>query len=265
MARRLKQTTKDVSLDQIDEPKGIVRMDIDPDYISELAQSISEIDLLQPILLAVDGERFEIVAGHCRYLACKKLGLSTIHSIIRTMTQAEIGVARATENIARADLTPIEEAATYKNLMDQYGLSLEQVSKKMGKTPGTIKRRMDLLRMPPPLQKAVHKKQVSMTVAEELWSIGDPASLDYYLGFAIENGCTKEVARQWAKDWKDSTRRSQASGGEGGGVDPSPYEPRPSYVPCDLCHEPVELGKDKLIRSCPNCWATIKKALEVTP
>jgi ParB family chromosome partitioning protein len=265
MTKHLKQTIKEVPLDRIDEPKGIVRMEIDLDALDDLAQSISEIGLLQNILLAVDGDRFEIVFGHRRYLASKKLGLSTIRSVVRTMTQQEIGVARATENIARKDLTPIEEAATYKNLMDQYGLSLEQVAKKMARTPGTIKRRMDLLRMPPPLQKAVHKKQVSMTVAEELWSIGDPASLDYYLGFAIENGCTKEVARQWAKDWKDSTRRSQASGGEGGGVDPSPYEPRPSYVPCDLCHEPVELGKDKLLRTCPNCWVTIKKALEVTP
>lgn len=265
MAKHSKQTIKEVPLDQIDEPKGIVRMDIDPDDLNDLAQSISEIGLLQPIMIAINNEGYEIVFGHRRFLACKKLGLSSVRSIVRVMTQQEIGIARATENISRADLTPIEEAATYKNLMDQYGLSLEQVAKKMAKTPGTIKRRMDLLRMPPPLQKAVHKKQISMTVAEELWSIGDEASLDYYLGFAIENGCTKEVARQWAKDWKDSQRRSQTTGGEGGGVDLSPCEPRPSYVPCDLCHEPVELGKDKLIRSCPNCWGTIKKALEVTP
>lgn len=264
MVKRSTPKIKDVSLDLIDEPKGIIRMDIDPEGIDELAQSISEISLLQPIMVAVNGARFEVVFGHRRYLACKKLGLSAIKSIIRVMTQQEIGVARATENISRADLTPVEEAATYKNLMEHYELSLEQVAQKMGKTPGTIKRRMDLLRMPPPLQQAVHKKQISMTVAEELWPIGDPASLDYYLGFAIENGCTKDVARQWAKDWKDSTRRSQASGEEGGGVDLSPYEPRPSYVPCDLCQDPVELGKSKLFRTCPDCWATIKKALEVS-
>ncbi len=169
MAKPLKQPVRDVSLDLVDEPKGIVRMDIDPGYISELAQSISEIGLLQPILLAIDGERFEIVAGHCRYLAIQQLGLSTIRSIVRKMSPSEIGIARATENIARVDLTPFEEAATYRNLLDEYGLTLEQVSKKMGKTPGTIKRRMDILRMSPLLQKAVHKKQISMTVAEELW------------------------------------------------------------------------------------------------
>lgn len=264
MAKRSGQQIKELSLDLIDEPKGILRMDIDPDKLVDLSQSISEIGLLQPILVATDGERYEIVFGHRRYLASKKLGLSTIKSIIRNMTQLEIGIARATENISRDDLTPIEEASTYKNLILEYGLTLEQVSKKMGKTPGTIKRRMDLLRMPPPLQIAIHKRQISMTVAEELWSIADEASLDYYLGFAIENGCTKEVARQWAKDWKDSQRRSLTSSDEGGHVDLSPCEPRPSYVPCDICNEPVDLNTTKFFRTCPGCFAAIKKGMEVS-
>lgn len=264
MAKPSKQTIKDVSLELIDEPKGILRMDINPEDLNDLMQSISEIGLLQPILIATDGERFEVVFGHRRYLAHRKLGLSTIKAIIRDMTQQEIGIARATENIARADLTPIEEASTYKNLIDEYDLTLEQVAKKMSKTPGTIKRRMDLLRMSPLLQQAVHKKQISMTVAEELWPIADEASLEYYLMFAVENGCTREVARQWAKDWKDTQRRSQTSDGEGGRVDLSPNEPRPTFVPCDLCNNPVELNLTKFFRTCPDCYRAIKKGMEVT-
>ena len=264
MEKVSKQTIKDLPLTDIDEPKGILRMDIDADELNDLAQSISEVGLLQPILVAVDGDRYEVVFGHRRFLACSKLGLSAIKCIVRTMTPVEIGLARATENLSRADLTPIEEASTYKNLMEEYGLTLEQVAKKMSRTPGTIRRRIDLLRMPPALQKAVHSKQVSMTVAEELWSIGDETSLDYYLMFAIENGCTKQVARQWAKDWKDSQRRSGYTGDEGGRVDLSPYAPRPSYVACDICQEPVELGKDKIIRACPTCWGAIKKGMEVS-
>jgi len=264
MPKHSKQTVKDISLDLIDGPKGALRMDIDPEALNELAQSISEIGLLQPILLAIDGERFEVVFGDRRYRAHKKLGLSTIKAIVRQMTHQEIGIARATENISRDDLTPIEEAATYKNLLEEYGLTLEQVAKKMSKTPGTIKRRMDLLRMPPALQQAVHKKQISMTVAESLWSISDEASLDYYLMFAIENGCTKEVARSWAKDWKDTQRRTQTPGSEGGQVDLSPSEPRPSYVPCDICNQPVDLNTTKFFRTCPECFRAIKKGMEVT-
>ena len=258
MARHSKQTIKDVSLDLIDEPKGIIRMDIDPQGIDELAQSIPEIDLLQPILIAVDGERFEVVFGHRRYLASKKLGLSSIKSIIRTMTQEEIGIARATENIARKDLSPLEEAATYLNLMKQYGLTLEQVAQKMGKSAGTIKRRMDLLKMPPQLQKAVHSKSISISVAEELWTIADPADLDYYLSFAVDGGCTKEVARTWAKEWKDKKRRAENPGAEGGQTF-APTEPRPVYVSCDLCTGPMEIGTETVLRLCPDCTKTIKQ------
>lgn len=263
MSKRIKPKVKDVEISRVNEPKEMIRMEIDPDYISELAQSISEVGLLQPVLVAMDGEQYEMVAGHCRYLAHKKLGVSTIKAIVCVMNPEEIAVARATENLTRADLTPIEEAATYKNLMDEHGLKLEKVAQKMGKTPGTIKRRMDLLRMPAILQKAVHKKQISMTVAEELWSIRDETSLDYYLTFAIENGCKKLVARQWAKDWADSVRRSQSAGVHGGGEVLSPLEPRPTYLPCDICHEPVELGKDKLLRICPSCGSAIKEGMGV--
>lgn len=260
MAQPSKQTVKDVSLDLIDEPKNILRMDIDPDVLDDLAQSISEVGLLQPILLAVDGARFEVVFGHRRFLAHKKIGLSTIRALVRTMSKQEVGIARATENISRADLTPIEEASTYSNLIESYGFTLEQVAKKMSKTPGTIKRRMDLLRMPPMLQSAVHKKQISMTVAEELWSIRDQSSLDYYLMFAIENGCTREVARSWAKDWKDTQRRSETTD-EQGGIGYSPSEPRPVYVTCDLCTGPMEIGQETVMRICKECFKTIKQSV----
>lgn len=258
MVKRSNQTIKDISLDLVDEPKGILRIDIDPGELDVLAQSISEIGLLQPILVAVDGERYEIVFGHRRYLACQQLGLSVIHAIIRSMTHEEVGIARATENLARADLTPLEEASTYRNLIDGYGFTLEQVAKKIGKKPATVKRRMDLLRMPPQLQQAVHARQISMTVAEELWSIRDLASLDYYLTFAIENGCTREVARSWAKDWRDTERRSK-NPGVGGSSDLAPTEPRPVFVACDLCAGPMELGKETVLRLCPDCIKIIKQ------
>jgi len=256
MAARLTQTIKNVSLALIDEPRTILRMSIDRDDLTELAQSISEIGLMQPILLAVQDDRYEIVFGHRRFLATQMLGLLKINAIVRTMTHQEIGVARATENIARADLTPIEEAATYKNLIDEYGFTIEQVGKKMGHTPGTIKRRMDLLKMPPQLQKAVHAKQISMAVAEALWSIRDNTDLDYYLSFALEGGCTKEVALSWAKDWRDKKRRSQTPGVEGS-QDFAPMEPRPVYVTCDFCKGPMKLGNEVVFRICPDCYKLV--------
>ena len=258
MVKRSKQTIKEVSLGLIDEPKEILRMEINPDDLNDLMLSISEIGLLQPILVATDGDRYELVFGHRRYLACEKLGLSTIRAIVRDMTQEEIGIARATENISRADLTPVEEATTYKNLVGKYGFTLEEVAQKMGKSAGTIKRRMDILKMPPQLQKPLHSKQISIAVAEALWVISDPTDLEYYLSFALDGGCTKDVARSWAKEWKDKKRRAENPVDIGGG-DFAPSEPRPVYVSCDFCIGPMEIGKETVLRVCPDCYKIIKQ------
>lgn len=250
-----------VDLSLIDEPKVIDRIEISPESISELAQSISEVGLIQDILLRPTGERFEIVAGHRRFLAHKKLSLDKIGAVIKEMTDQEAALIRATENLARENLTPIEEANVFSNLVNGHGLSYEEVGKKFGKSPGLIKRRMDLLKMPPQLQKAVHGKQISISVAEELWPISDIAQLDYYLSFALEGGCTSIVARQWCKDWKDSLRRRNADVG-GGGQALAPTEPRPIYVACDICSGAMEIGQETVFRACPTCNKVIKENMK---
>lgn len=261
MTKSRKEVIREIELTLIDEPDGIARFEIDQEYISELAQSISEEGLLQKILLAIQGDRFEIVFGHCRFLAYKKLGLPKIEAIVRNMTREQIVFARATENLARKDLSPIEEAATYNDLHEISGISIQDIAQRMGKSPGLIKRRIDLLRMPEALTKALHLKRLSISVAEELWPISDLAALDYYLTFALDGGCTTAVARQWCKDWKDSVRRKSADVEHGGRV-LSPQEPRPTFLPCDICFNPVELGKDVVMRVCPECHTTIIKAIK---
>ena len=256
----MKQSTRKIVptlLVKIDIPSEIDRMDIDPEKVRELAESIKEVGLLQPILLRPNKDRFEIVAGHRRFLAHERLGFPVIDSIIEEMTDLEAAIVRANENLSREDLTPFEEAAVFKNLIRKHGMKIDQIAAKFGYKPGTIKRRMEIIRMPPQLQQALHKRQISVTVAEMLWPISDLNDLDYYLMFAIENGCTKEVARQWCKDWKDTKRREQASGGQGG-QPLSVNEPRPVFVACDLCVGPMEIGQETVLRLCPKCFKIIK-------
>jgi len=255
--KRVKEAVKDVELTLIDEPDGVARLEIDQEYISELAQSIREIGLLQPILLAIKGDRFEIVAGHMRWLAHFKAGLTKIRSVVRELTREQIVIMRATENLARKDLTPIEEAIIYNDLHEIHGISIQDIAQRVGKSPGLVKRRIDLLRMPEVLTKALHLKRISISVAEELWPISDLAVLDYYLTFALDGGCTKDVARQWCKDWKDSVRRN-SNAGVGGGEFLSPQEPRPTYVACDLCTGPMEIGQETVFRTCPKCTKIVK-------
>jgi len=258
MPKPLSKKVQAVDMSLIDPPGNRARLEVNQEYVHELASSIAENGQLQPILLCIRGDRFEIVAGEMRFLATQFNKSPTVDAITREMTDKEVAIARATENLNRRDLTPLEEALSYIDLIDVHGMSLEEVGKKFGKTGGTIRRRMDLLKMPPILQQAVHKKEVSVSAAEELWPISDLVALEYYLTFATENGCTKEVARQWCKSWKDSIRRDMNPGVEGGGVQ-SPLEPRPIFITCDLCSGPVELEKAVRMTICQGCHSVIKQ------
>jgi len=260
MAKVLKMRVQEIKLDLIDEPGGVVRMEIDPEAVQDLAKNIAEIGLLQPLDIRPNGERFEVVFGHRRLKALQQLGYKKVPCIVGDRGDVGTALARASENIRRVDLSPIEEAAIYGDLHDNHGLSYDEIGKKMGKSGGVVRRRLDLLRMPPDVQKAVHRKQISITVAEELWSIGEEEGISYYLQFAVEHGVTKDVARGWAQDWKKARRGSNDAGGRGDSL-ASPMEVEPSYITCDFCHGPVELGKDTVLRGCPECVVKIKEAI----
>lgn len=252
---------KEIDLAVIDEPRGRIRMEIDQDEVKSLADSIAQIGLLQPIIVRADGQRYEIIAGHRRFLAFRLLGRVRIPAMVRDLDDAATAVARATENLGRVDLSPIEEAATYADLRDNYGLSPDQIGKEMGKSPGVVKRRLDLLKMPPQLQKAVHLKKISYGVAEELWRLGDEGVIDYYLGYAVDHGVTVAVARQWVNDHRRSQSRIDNDVGGGGGA-PMPLESKPIYLTCEICNGPTPLEDAKNITICKGCHMGILEGLK---
>lgn len=256
-----KTVIKQVSMKLIDRPKAGVRMEIDPERVHELAMSIREQGLLQPIIVRRSGDRFEVVAGDRRFLAHEELGLALIRATIIDMTDEQCALARATENLTRTDLTPLEEAAVYKDLRDTQGLNPEQIGQKIGKSPGTVIRRMHILKMPVCLQKAVHHKQIAVSSAEELAVIKDIASLSYYVECAVEHGATTAVCRTWAKDWKDQQRRQGPDIGEGSEPQ-AQFESKPIYVTCDTCLGAMELGQEIVLRVCAGCGKAIKQAFE---
>lgn len=261
MAKASKAFTKLVKMDLIDRPKEGVRMEIDPESVTELANSIHEQGLLQPILIRRTGDRFEIVAGDRRFLAHQQLARKDIRATIVEMTDLACALARATENLTRADLTPLEEAAIYRDLYESRNMTPEEIGKQMGKSAGTIIRRMTILKMDPCLQKAVHEKSISVSAAEELAAIKDIASLEYYLECAVEHGATQAVCRTWAKDWKDGQRRKDA-GADGGSLPQAPFESKPIYVTCDTCLGAMELGKEVVLRVCPGCAKAIRDGMK---
>lgn len=245
----------------IDRPAAPDRLSIDPEYIKELAASIIEVGLLSPILLSPRGGRFEIVAGDCRYQAFLSLGRDAIPAIIQDLDDENISIVRATENLQKKDLTVIEEARIYKVLHDKHNMSWDKIAQRVGKSPGLVRRRYELLEMPEILIKAMHEGKIGYAVAEHLSRLSTLGRIEYWLYFAIENGATKEQVARWVNEELLQARLTVSAGGGGGGDVVIPRS-LPVYVPCDLCAGPMTIGSESVIRCCPECAKKLNEILK---
>jgi ParB family chromosome partitioning protein len=250
-----------IALSLIDRPDVPDRMSISPEYIKELADSIGQVGLMQPIILSPRNGRFEIVAGDCRYQAFLSLGRTEIPAIIKELDAESVSISRATENLQRADLTVIEEARIYQRLHIDHKMTWDMIAKRTGKSASIIKRRYDLLKMPEILIKALHDKKIGYAVAEELDRLKDLAKVEYYMSFCIDHGATLTVVRGWVDEAQAQTRQKSAVDGGGDWVEGTP-EARVVYTSCDCCHGPVDVMRVQGMRVCPECKKTILQNMQ---
>lgn len=150
------------------------RKNFDEDSLQELADSIKQFGLLQPILVKDRGEYYEIVAGERRWRAAKLAGLKEIPVIIRDLTDQEIVEISLIENIQREDLNPIEEAQAYKRLLTEFNLKQDEVAERVSKSRTAVTNSMRLLKLCDQVQKMVIDDMISTGHARALISIEDP-------------------------------------------------------------------------------------------
>ena len=151
------------------------RRDFDEESLQELAGSIAEIGIVQPITLRkMDDGTFQIIAGERRWRASKQAGLRTIPAYIRTADDENVMEMALIENIQREDLNAVEIALAYQHLIEQYGLTQEKLSERIGKNRTTITNYLRLLRLPAPIQMALQNKEIDMGHARPLLALDNP-------------------------------------------------------------------------------------------
>lgn len=150
------------------------RRDFDPVALQELADSIREIGIIQPITLRqINDDEYQIIAGERRFRASQMAGLDTIPSYIRTADDENVLEMALIENIQREDLNSVEIALTYQHLLDQYGLTQERLSERVGKKRATVANYLRLLKLPAPIQMGLKNKQIDMGHARALLTLND--------------------------------------------------------------------------------------------
>ncbi|MCM1328275.1 MAG: ParB/RepB/Spo0J family partition protein [Ruminococcus sp.] len=160
-------------MSDIEPNRGQPRQTFDDNSIAELADSIRQHGLIQPIVVRPMGAGYQIVAGERRWRACRMLGMSELAAIIKDFTDEETAQIALIENIQREDLNPVEEAAAYKSLMEEYGMTQEQLSKAVGKSRSAIGNALRLLNMPEILVEMLKRRQISAGQARALATVED--------------------------------------------------------------------------------------------
>ena len=165
----------EVRMDDIRPNPNQPRRDFDDDSLQELANSIRQIGVVQPITLRDMGDgTYVIIAGERRWRASQRVGLTTIPAYIRTVDDENMMEMALVENIQRQDLTALEVALAYQSLIEQYNLTQEQLSERVGKNRATVTNYLRLLKLPASVQVALRNREIDMGHARALLALSDP-------------------------------------------------------------------------------------------
>jgi ParB family chromosome partitioning protein len=188
-------------LDKISANPNQPRKHFDEASLQELANSIKEHGVIQPIIVEADGNgSYIIVAGERRSRAAKIAGLTEIPALIRDYSDEKRMEVALIENVQRADLNPVEEAQAYKNLMDFTGLSQDEVAAKVGKNRSTVANALRLLKLPVKMQDQLKEGNISSGHARAILSITNPENQKILFDEIVSKGISVREAEKLASN-----------------------------------------------------------------
>ena len=192
-------------IDQQDilEPAAPIRASIDEEGREELAQAFKEIGLLHPPSVAKRVRKYEIIAGHRRLLATRLLGMPKVPVIVADSESEDTLIAgRVHENIIRRDISPVEEAAFYAELMEKYQ-DIDRVCALAHRTRNIVESRLLLLAGDQDVLAALNDKKISLAVAVELNREHNDQKRKWFLEFAVKDGATMRTVDVWRRSYQD--------------------------------------------------------------
>jgi len=173
------------------------RQNFDDDSLEELAASIREVGLLQPVVVRkVMPGRFELVMGERRWRACQRAGLEHVPAIVRGTPDDELLREALMENLHREQLNPLDEAAAYQQLLDDFSATHDELARKVGRSRPHISNTIRLLQLPPAVQRRVAAGVLSAGHARALLSLADPQEQDHLAHRIVAEGLSVRAVEE---------------------------------------------------------------------
>ncbi len=198
-----------LKLDQVVPNPNQPRVTFDEAGLDELAGSIAEVGLLQPIVVRpLDDGRYALIAGERRWRAARRAGLVEIPAVVRQSDDRGTLTSALIENLQRQDLSPLEEAAAYHQLLEDHGMTHDQVAAAVGKSRPTVTNTVRLLQLPPAIQGMVERGELSAGHARALLAIEDAAYAAHVASRAVAEGWTVRQVEEAARARVDTPAKA---------------------------------------------------------
>ncbi len=198
-------TINEIDINLIEANPNQPRREFDEEAMNELAESIREIGIIQPITLReLNNGKYQIIAGERRWRASMRAKMKTIPAYIRKVSEESLMEMALVENIQRQDLNPVEIALAYQQLIEQYGLTQEQLAEKVGKKRVTITNFLRLLKLPAPVQVGLRNKSIDTGHARALLAIEDPKEQVKAYRDIIAKGMSVRNVEEYVKKLKQT-------------------------------------------------------------
>lgn len=203
---------RNLKIGDIDADADQPRRQFDEDALNELAASIKEHGVLQPIVVIAKGNKFDIVAGERRWRAARIAGLDKIPALVRTLTNQHRLEIALIENLQRQDLNPLETATAYYKLQQQFNLTLDEIGKRIGgKAVSTISNILRLLGLPREAKEALVEGKISEGHARQILAIHEPEMQLELLDFIIKNDWSVRKAEQFVVGYKEGKKDKETA------------------------------------------------------
>ncbi len=173
-----KQRMFDIPVGLIDPNPHQPRRQVVDEAFDDLVASIKQHGILQPLIVTKHGARYQLIAGERRFRAAQRLGLPSVPAVVRDSHELEQLEWAIVENVQRQDLNPVEEALAYRQLVDEFGLTQDEVAKKVGKSRTTVANALRVLTLPPEMLAALRDGRLTTSHAKVLLTAVTPAERD---------------------------------------------------------------------------------------
>lgn len=205
-------TINEISIGLIEPNPNQPRREFDDVALRELADSIAEIGIIQPITLReMENGLYQIIAGERRWRASQMAGLKSIPAYIRTADDENVMEMALIENIQRQDLNSVEIALAYQHLIDQYGLTQEKLSERVGKKRATVANYLRLLKLPAPVQVALQNHEIDNGHARALLALDNPKTQLKLFKEIVANGYSVRKVEELVRDINDENSDDEKS------------------------------------------------------